>query len=270
MKDRYSGFTIIELLVTLAITSLLLALLLPAVHSAREACRKISCSNNLRQVSIGCHSYHDVNGMLPWINRNGPSNPIDTGWGPCAKILPFVDESVLFNLLDLNQQTGATINRPYLKSQLAIFHCPADPGPDTFEAILEIQRIHVASSTVAFSDPVVADHSYTRFRDIADGTTNTILAGEAKIQTDIAVTWGGPIADSTGYAINTQSTIPAIAESRPGSKQSLFGVFSSHHSGGVNFLFCDGSVHFISNQIDGQTFEALGSPNGNEVSNYQF
>ncbi len=270
MNNRNTGYTVIELLVAITIVSLLIALMLPAVLAAREAARKMMCSNNMRQVGLGCHSYHDVNGMLPWVNRNGPSNPIDTGWGPCAKILPFADESVLYNLLDLNRQTGAIINRPHLTTLLPIFRCPSDPGSDTFEGILETQRILAASSTVAFCDPVVADHSSTRFSDITDGLSNTTLTGEAKIQKQMAVTWVGVIANPTGYAINTQPTIPAISESRPGTKQSLFGEFSSHHSGGVNFLFCDGSVHFISNQIDGHTFETLGSPNGNEVSNYQF
>jgi len=101
-KRRAKGFTLIELLVVIAIIAVLIALLLPAVQAAREAARRAQCVNNLKQIGIALHGYHDATGILPW--GQGPKN--DNDWGPAAFILPYMEQTPLYNALNFGRDAG--------------------------------------------------------------------------------------------------------------------------------------------------------------------
>lgn len=134
------GFTLIELLVVIAIIAILIALLLPAVQQAREAARRTQCKNNLKQIGIALHNYHDIYGQFPigaqdCIASNCPEGPGDYemyGWG--AAILPQIDQAPLYNQLQIgdlhmHDVLEDTNLRPLLQTSIPGFICPSDPSP---------------------------------------------------------------------------------------------------------------------------------------------
>jgi prepilin-type N-terminal cleavage/methylation domain-containing protein/prepilin-type processing-associated H-X9-DG protein len=141
---RRDGFTLVELLVVIAIIGILVGLLLPAVQAAREAARRMQCSNNLKQVGLAIHNYHGAQGVFPsgyvsYVTRNGngPSwaaiDP-DTwdaapGWGWGALILPFLEQSVISESLDYGRSIWDPVNRSLIQTELAVYQCPSSSGP---------------------------------------------------------------------------------------------------------------------------------------------
>ena len=139
---RRLGFTLIELLVVIAIIAILIALLLPAVQQAREAARRTQCKNNLKQIGLAMHNYHDVyttfppghmfDTTIPGGNANSFQHPEMWAWG--AFILPFVDQAPLFNQLNVSQRrlTDLLAEGPdvaaLIQIPLSVYHCPSDPG----------------------------------------------------------------------------------------------------------------------------------------------
>jgi prepilin-type N-terminal cleavage/methylation domain-containing protein len=151
MTSRRRGFTLIELLVVIAIIGVLIALLLPAVQAAHEAARRAQCTNNLKQLGIAMHNYHDANGMFP-IGRTGIRRPTGdpvlaagykndpTGanynrrtWA--FRILPYIEQTTLANTINfsVSWNTPAWVNTTALRTSIATFHCPSDPGTDSTE-----------------------------------------------------------------------------------------------------------------------------------------
>ncbi len=147
-KNRRAGFTLIELLVVIAVIAILMALLLPAVQQAREAARRTQCKNNLKQLGLALHNYHDAYSVFPpaYIGNpyvsgtnNGVTYPDDNGngvsgfaWG--TLLLPALDQSSLYNQFDINQPCWASRNVPLAKTKLTLFLCPtATGGSDGFQ-----------------------------------------------------------------------------------------------------------------------------------------
>jgi len=205
MIRRYSkGFTLIELLVVIAIIAILVALLLPAVQQAREAARRSQCQNNLKQMGLALHNYHEMKGMFPpgFARIAGSSTRLGWGWG--TMLLPMLDQGSLYNSLNtgMNPITAAgdmtTIPAAPTAIQLAVmtplpvFRCPSDVGPRLNSnrgnhATSNYHGIAGTNNTVVNNvqgDPgmttpgghagVFFGSSSTRIRDITDGTTNTI------------------------------------------------------------------------------------------------
>ncbi len=138
VKQR-PGFTLIELLVVIAIIAVLIALLLPAVQSAREAARRMQCTNNLKQLGLAMHNYHDSAGSFP-IGRMGENytypktitpNPNRRTWA--FSILPYIEQGSVFQAINFSVSYYEAPNTTVLRTQVATFHCPTDPNTNVME-----------------------------------------------------------------------------------------------------------------------------------------
>lgn len=144
MLMRRRGFTLIELLVVIAIIAVLLALLLPAVQQAREAARRTQCKNNLKQMGLALHNYHDSHKTFPpgvvsllanpsWVMPPGACTaaPIDLGpgWSFFTRMLPYLEECNFYNTIDFDQPLDAMVNAAPRTTPVRVFRCPSDPGP---------------------------------------------------------------------------------------------------------------------------------------------
>ncbi len=122
MSQRQTGFTLVELLVVIAIIGVLVALLLPAVQAAREAARRMSCGNNLKQLGLACHNYHDTISTFP------ATTGFTRGWGLFPVMLPYIEQSPLHATIDFTQRVRCN-NTPILQAKIAVLRCPSDPQP---------------------------------------------------------------------------------------------------------------------------------------------
>ena len=139
MLRKRRGFTLIELLVVIAIIAVLIALLLPAVQAAREAARRVQCVNNLKQIGLGLHNYHQTNdcfpgGFYPAWNATSQMFVINGDFSPHARLLPYAEQQPLynaanFNLACYNDQYGAAVNSTVTSKRLSVFLCPSCPPP---------------------------------------------------------------------------------------------------------------------------------------------
>lgn len=201
------GFTLIELLVVIAIIAVLIALLLPAVQQAREAARRVQCKNNLKQIGLALHNYHDAHGMFP---PNGATSQYS--YSPQAQLLPFIEQANLQRLIDFNQPLiigsggpGSILNPAIAaaaRTVVPVFLCPSDGGEvlyvDTAKSPNETfaggNYMGNAGSGTGWNcylsrppsqpswngnDGLFWNGSSVRIRHITDGTTNTIAFGEA-------------------------------------------------------------------------------------------
>jgi prepilin-type N-terminal cleavage/methylation domain-containing protein/prepilin-type processing-associated H-X9-DG protein len=124
------GFTLIELLVVIAVIGVLVALLLPAVQAAREAARRAYCTNNLKQIGLAVHGYHDAIGTLPLgcvVGRDAASNPIFQGWGVTARILPYLEGQAKFNACNFDLPNETPENSTVVAVGTSTYLCPSDP-----------------------------------------------------------------------------------------------------------------------------------------------
>lgn len=282
-RTKNRGFTLIELLVVIAIIAILIALLLPAVQQAREAARRTECKNKLKQLGLALHNYADVHRTFPpgWIltDQDG-DNVANWGWG--AYCLPFMDQAPLYKQLDVGADSlGGLLedggSNTELKTPLAMFRCPSDTAPEMNSNHTAIDSAGVDHS-IATSNYVAANgggdwtsggatrgyfglHSRTRFRDVTDGTSNTIMVGErswvyptgggANKSCNAAMVMGAG-SDGTvnlqrmtlangAVAVNSFLDIGTFAACARG--------YSSRHAGGSQFLMGDGAVKLISENI---------------------
>src|SRR3954454_4417085 len=197
------AFTLVELLVVIAIIGVLVALLLPAVQAAREAARRMKCQNNLKQIGLALHNYHDSFGRFPAAYyRAWPTSVGSTfgtpGWGWGTMILPRLEQQGLYDALNVNttQATGAATMKPLAQTPLQMFRCPSDTGKP-----LNLNRASYATSNyiavfgalydqASIGQPVVAGsvpsagtgmfsaNSGVRMAEVSDGLSNTVMIGE--------------------------------------------------------------------------------------------
>lgn len=204
-RNPRMGFTLIELLVVIAIIAILVALLLPAVQQAREAARRSSCKNNLKQLGLALHNYHDTHSVFPYREMNaGAASRLSGKVG----MLPFLEQPALFDQI----QAGLAVRtaQPWdwgtpteleqaRRAELSVFHCPSSPPHVNTGDIIGKHCYHFSagdSVTVNTTNPrgIFGQRSRTNMRDILDGTSNTIMMAERKLPysgLDIARIWTG-------------------------------------------------------------------------------
>jgi prepilin-type N-terminal cleavage/methylation domain-containing protein/prepilin-type processing-associated H-X9-DG protein len=294
MNCSRRAFTLIELLVVIAIVGILIGLLLPAVQRVRESAARTQCQNNLKQMGLACHSYHDSQGGFPpGYLATVPYPDTASGWGWGAFLLPYLEQAPLYAQLNFNlpleKQAG-------IQTVLKVFLCPSDQPPLSPFAVSDATLTTVAvaapssyAATVGSDASEIDDltgngvfyrNSKTRISDITDGTSQTVMIGD-RAWSDTQGIWAGApsgaitrpgprnpwqlaTAPAQGLVLVHNNWINIRTDADGGLDD-----FSSNHIGGVNLLFADGSVRFMrSITVDGQEhrdFWAMGTRAGDDV-----
>ena len=255
---RSHGFTLIELLVVVAIIGILIALLFPAVQMVRESARQTECKNNLHQLGLAFQQYHDSHRRLP----PGFAWPEKTLWS--AYLLPFLEYRQLYADIDLDGpwDVPESVNQLATGFIIPVYRCPSANAPlaTEFEGI---DQRGPCTYTVCASGVVVREsgdtapkggdekldgtmyhNSRTRIADITDGTSHTIISGEA-------------LFDTSATGIDDCGTFQAVDHWYIG--------FSSNHPGGAQVVFVDGHIEMISEDIDRAVWSGLGTRAGRET-----
>ncbi len=297
IPSRIRAFTLVELLVVIAIIGILIALLLPAVQAAREAARRAQCSNNLKQLALACHSYHDVHKQFPPGHLRGTATAAAANnreaWGWHVFLMPFIEQTALYDQLNPAQYSleavcaglNSSVPDPVATMQTKIsgFICPSDSNDDIGHADRHFGGgIGTAAGGLGNwrpgltnyvgnrgvrdrpqsngGDPhgiMVYDGKRVAFKDITDGTSNTIAMGERDSIKCRSGVWPG-VRNPNGHG--SRGLWYNIAHGRTGinSPTLVYGWgtdkgcgegFSSMHPGGAQFGLCDGSVRFISETV---------------------
>ncbi len=325
---RLRGFTLIELLVVIAIIAILIALLLPAVQQAREAARRTECKNQLKQLGLALHNYHDSNLTFPMGTRYPISAP---NWR--VGILPYLDQAALYNNVDINSQAtiggfsskredsgsyGYGTGRNAVLKGLAVpnWNCPSSPNSknasgqsptyNNAELGQTMDYVGIAGATpdpggntgvcsgttgyggIFCENGMLFPNGNTRIRDVTDGASNTMIVGEQSgrvggtkdIRANYHGGWAGFTvtqrpASMTGspwgsatttlrYPINAGLSV-CVGGSGCDATYDGNTVLNSFHPGGTQVLLVDGSVHFLSENMNLNTFRSLGARNDGQV-----
>lgn len=263
---RRRGFTLIELLVVIAIIAILIALLLPAVQQAREAARRSTCKNNLKQIGLALHNYHEQFGSFPPSYVNGGSE-VRWGWG--ALILPQMDQTPLYELLDVTRRNGLTPSPTNgMQTSLPMYLCPSSPGPKLNNRYQRSGQKQATSNYVMSESAGNYNSNGTkRIRDFTDGLSNTMHIGERDSQPHVGAVWPGRAQSTASTGFRATWNINFVGYN--GTQFWDGGGFScqryalaSVHTGGVQVLFADGSVHFVSENIQSRTCNECGNAAG--------
>ncbi|MCA9008595.1 MAG: DUF1559 domain-containing protein [Planctomycetaceae bacterium] len=308
-QPKNRGFTLIELLVVIAIIAVLVSLLLPAVQAAREAARRTQCKNNLKQWGLAFHNYHDVNLAFPFGCSNRPlgsgNSVLSGGWTWTSQLLPYIEQVNVYSLIDFRfnpRQTADNLGNPIgnrgvcesssIQSKLGF--CPSVQQKVSTDSSRVLMHYVVngggfyepnEDGNVGQGGPVSQSgvprgpfgwNSSTKIRDITDGTSNTIFAGEAVQHPtgNSRATWHKALNGGNAWIAAQQESdavhwarygvigindYPLAPGQTPFSSQGSAATaqhqicFGSEHAGGAQFLFGDGSVKFLSDNLDSRS-----------------
>jgi prepilin-type N-terminal cleavage/methylation domain-containing protein/prepilin-type processing-associated H-X9-DG protein len=307
------AFTLIELLVVIAIIGVLVALLLPAVQKVREAAARMQCANNLKQIGLALHNYHDSYQVLPTGGKKPMPVAYPIGWA--GFILPYIEEDNRYrqaaalspqglDAVNPWRSTASWARSPLFTSPIKVYACPSSElgnlSPDAAESSTQPNgkyqaALHYRANAGATSVPLVAGAysvhskwsnsgviyptSQTRLTDITDGTSNTLLVGEtssARGRTSPPGScsgWCGIQSWTWGYYYYGEGQGWLMIDHKivawPIGYTGTFLVnetpFTSNHPGGVNVVFGDGSVRFLTKEIPLTTLQALATRATGEV-----
>ena len=311
-----SAFTLVELLVVIAIIGILVGLLLPAVQAAREAARRMQCSNNLKQIGLALHNYCSSFKSLP-AGCNGLPNAAGTnfnghGWVWHASILPFMELNTLYDAIQGADGMGNELGDQNSGKPLVVkatllsgFWCPSQPDVRLGAQKNGYQTANyngnmgtrigngnddcictgVSNLAEMMSNPwgcmngngIFYVRSRTRFADVTDGLSNTIFVSEVPDSGGTAIGQFGAGCDrrvvfatgADGNPPNEMSEFLIAAESNDPINGGAEEAAGSFHTGGANFLMGDGSVHFLSENMDMPTYQAISTRAGGETATFQ-
>ncbi|MES2788346.1 MAG: DUF1559 domain-containing protein [Planctomycetota bacterium] len=288
-KTPRRGFTLIELLVVIAIIAVLISLLLPAVQQAREAARRTQCKNNMKQLALAMHNYHDTYNVFP----NGTS---DKMYSPFVAVMPYIDLSNNIRSYNFNESYSSPTNVLVINQTLPVFLCPSMTIP---RAVPELTcpeagaagSYAVSAGTTArgFDGVFIPNASYdavngrvVRIADITDGTSNTLFLGEFNYKHS-GYTWtsasnscaGNPALAGTirwgsarwggGYAGLAIGGMGGVFNKFSGTVTTDRETFRSDHTGGGHFALSDGGIRFVSDSASSTVLLALSTRAGGEV-----
>lgn len=277
------GFTIVELLVVVAIIGLLIALLLPAVQQAREAARRMTCKNQLKQIGLALTNYESSHRMLPcgYVSRHRlnafndwcRTGPLNNGAPWTVLILPYFDEANRYNQFVFEEdftnggnEAGSPANHGQWVLPLKKYLCPSDASPDAPNGTNYVgvqgggpdaDCIGGALTRLFYLNGVLYHNSRTRFADIADGVSNTFLVGETKYQST-NMGWASTAKlDFLGLPFTIAAAKEPInsIQFNPTGWEQISRMFGSDHAGGCHFCLADGSVRFINENISIEIYQ---------------
>jgi prepilin-type N-terminal cleavage/methylation domain-containing protein/prepilin-type processing-associated H-X9-DG protein len=294
------AFTLIELLIVIALIAILIALLIPAVQKVRSAAGRAQCLNNMKQIGLALHNYHDTyNHFPPGLETSDPYWYLS--W--MARILPFVEQEPLGKTIDpeyaRSKNPWGNFNRPNfggvpphigVGTEMEMYKCPMDTrslvaspvdlGHGNYGTIAFTSYLGVSGTQSGSNDGVLYCSSKVRIADIPDGAGNTLMVGERPPSTDLIYGWwyAGAGYDDVGTGDVILGTREIDYASEFGCPEANLGLqtgvvsndcdqthFWSLHTGGANFLFADGSVRFLACEADA-ILPALATRAGGEVA----
>jgi prepilin-type N-terminal cleavage/methylation domain-containing protein/prepilin-type processing-associated H-X9-DG protein len=305
------AFTLIELLVVIAIIGALIGLLLPAVQKVRAAAARAQCVHNLKQIALAGHNYHDTYHYFPpgysasgaYVDGASDTTP---GWGWAAYLLPYIEQNSLFRAIDFGQPVESPGNAAVIQTMIALYVCPSDLAPiapfpvaDAFGNTIALAAPSSYAACVGGDESdaagrdglgIFSRNSRTRMTDVTDGTSSTILIAE-RAWSNAQGIWAGAINHGViqrgkqnpnpgnGAAAYPATVLVQLHCHLNNAATDTDGGLddpSSNHTGGSNFAFADGSVHFIrsipgdaangSFTAEGLAFQALGTRANNDLS----
>jgi prepilin-type N-terminal cleavage/methylation domain-containing protein/prepilin-type processing-associated H-X9-DG protein len=342
MKTRRSGFTLVELLVVIAIIGVLISLLLPAVQKIRDAANRIKCQNNLKQLGLSLHLYHDSQDCFPPGMTLTGTNVSDAHSSGFTSLLPYLEQDNTYQLYTFTQPWFAVPNYTAVGIEVKLFFCPSNRD----EGLIDLTPLQAQWNTTLPPVAASCDYAFSRgangamesdwtriplavrgvfnirvdgapgvhFSDITDGTSTTLAIGDAAGGTGYYLVGdlnnpGQPVLDLNGQTVpidqswgasgvgdtshpfygsvfattaqyglapnprdepmNGKLVTPTIYGGDPlgdnASGRDYISGFRSMHTGGCNFLYCDGSVHFLSDTIQADLYRGLSTYAGGEV-----
>jgi prepilin-type N-terminal cleavage/methylation domain-containing protein len=307
-----TAFTLVELLVVIAIIAVLIGLLLPAVQRIRESAFRMRCLNNLKQIGLALHQYHDVNSRFPpgYYNPPPPSvasldsrsfdrpslaiydSSVDPGWGWAAYILPYIEQTNLYQQIQFDVATGSPVHDAVRTTSIAMYNCPSDSLIGVFTVLDRRNRSICDAFTNSYAgcfganiylgiqpdlgDGVFFRNSKVRILDIKDGTSSTFLVGERAAMFAqgpwVGAISTGTIRTSPGAPVWGTHIYPSsvLTLARSGLKP-LFDIYDqpydwfSAHPNLIQFLFADGSARPMQASTTPDVMQALATRDGGEA-----